>query len=79
VPKLPERFVSYIYTCDELRRHLDSTACFPKYPGKFQADTLRAILLLYGAGLRVSGAVALTWKDVDLPNAVVTIRDTKFN
>lgn len=80
VPKMPERFVPYIYTRDELRRLLNSTACFPKYPRKLQAHTLRAILLLlYGAGLRVSEAVALTLEDVDLPNALITIRDTKFN
>jgi integrase/recombinase XerD len=80
VPKLPERFVPYIYTRDELRRLLDSTAFFPKYPRKLQAHTLRAILLLlYGAGLRVSEAVALTLEDVDLSNAVITIRNAKFN
>ena len=80
VPKMPERFVPYIYTRDELRRLLDSTAVFPKYPRKLQAHTLRAILLLlYGAGLRVSESVALTLEDVDLPSAVITIRDTKFN
>ena len=76
VPKMPERFVPYIYTRDELRRLLDSTAVFPKYPRKLQAHTLRAILLLlYGAGLRVSESVALTLEDVDLPSAVITIRD----
>jgi integrase/recombinase XerD len=80
VPKMPERFVPYIYTRDELRQLLDSTAVFPKYPRKLQAHTLRAILLLlYGAGLRVSESVALTLEDVDLPSAVITIRDTKFN
>ena len=79
-PKLPERFVPYIYTRNELRLLLNSTTCFPKYPRKLEAYTLRAILLLlYGAGLRVSEAVALTLDDVDLPNAVITIRDTKFN
>ena len=79
VPKMPERFVPYIYTRDKLRHLLDSTAVFPKYPRKLQAHTLRAILLLYGAGLRVSESVALTLEDVDLPSAVITIRTTKFN
>jgi site-specific recombinase XerD len=80
VPKMPERFVPYIYTREELHRLLDSTAYFPKYPRKLQAHTLRAILLLlYGAGLRVSEALALTLEDVDLSDAVITIRDTKFN
>jgi site-specific recombinase XerD len=37
------------------------------------------ILLLYGAGLRVSEAVALPLGDVDLPNALLTVRNTKFH
>ena len=42
-------------------------------------ETLRAILLLlYGTGLRVGEAVALNGRDVDLQNALFTIRDTKF-
>jgi site-specific recombinase XerD len=80
VPKLPERFVPYIYTRHEMRRLLNSTASFPKQPRKLEPHTMRAIaLLLYGAGLRVSEAVALTVEDADLPNAVITIRDTKFH
>jgi integrase/recombinase XerD len=80
IPKPPERFVPYIYTRDELRRLFNSTASYRKDHRKLEPHTLRAILvLLYGAGLRVSEAVALTLGDVDLPNAVITIRDTKFN
>jgi integrase/recombinase XerD len=80
VPKPPERFVPYIYTRDELRRLFNSTASYRKDHRKLEPHTLRAILvLLYGAGLRVSEAVALTLGDVDLPSAVITIRDTKFN
>ena len=39
------------------------------------------LLLLYGAGLRVGEAVALTLTlaDVDLPGAVITVRNTKFH
>ena len=41
--------------------------------------TLRAIvLLLYGAGLRRGEVLRLTVADVDLPNSLLTIRDTKF-
>ena len=36
------------------------------------------LLLLYGAGLRRGEAQRLTMADVDLRNAVLTIRDTKF-
>ena len=80
VPKLPEHFVPYIYSREELHRLLTATASVPKAPRKLEPHTLRTIvLLLYGAGLRVSEAVALTLDDVDLSGAVITIRDTKFH
>jgi site-specific recombinase XerD len=45
-----------------------------------EPHTLRAlVLLLYGAGLRVSEAVNLTLADVDLPNALLTVHRTKFD
>jgi len=36
------------------------------------------LLLLYGAGLRISEAINLTWADVNLSEALLTIRETKF-
>jgi site-specific recombinase XerD len=80
VPKMPERFVPYIYHADELERLINPTS--PERIGfrKLQPHTLRAILvLLYGAGLRIGEAVALTLQDVDLDAAVITIRNTKFH
>jgi site-specific recombinase XerD len=80
VPKLPTRFVPYVYTHDELGRLLRATTSYQKQACKLEPYTLRTIvLLLYGAGLRVSEAVALTFGDVDLPNAMLTVRNTKFN
>jgi site-specific recombinase XerD len=79
VPKQPERFVPYIYSIDELRRLLDGTASCQRQPNLLAPDTFRTILLLlYGAALRVSEALSLTLADVDLREAVLTIRDTKF-
>ena len=47
---------------------------------QLDGDTLRALLLLlYGAGLRFGEAQRLTLHDVDLHDAVLTIRDTKFH
>jgi integrase/recombinase XerD len=80
VPKMPERLVPYIYSADELQRLINPTA--PEQIGfrKLQQHTLRAVLLLlYGAGLRIGEAVALTLQDVDLGTAVITIRDAKFH
>jgi site-specific recombinase XerD len=79
LPKLPPPFVPYIYTRDEIRRLLDAIPSSQDYRTLIEPDTLRAILLLlYGAGLRVGEALALTVADVDLSNALITVRDTKF-
>jgi integrase/recombinase XerD len=78
-PKQPPPFVPYIYTRNEIRRLLDAIPSAHDYRNLIQPGTLRAILLLlYGAGLRVSEALNLSVVDVDLPNALITVRDTKF-
>jgi site-specific recombinase XerD len=77
---MPERFVPYIYSTDDLQRLLNPTT--PEKIGfrKLQPHTLRAVLLLlYGAGLRIGEAVGLTLADVDLSTAAITIRNTKFH
>jgi integrase/recombinase XerD len=44
-----------------------------------QGSTLRTLLLLlYGAGLRIGEALALTLADVDLTTSLLTIRQSKF-
>lgn len=85
IPKRPAYATPYIYSPEELRRLLDATAAlevhYPKNgqrPG-VQPQTLRTlILLLYGAGLRVSEAVSLTTDDVDLSAQCLVVRNTKF-
>jgi site-specific recombinase XerD len=80
VPKLPPRFVPHIYTHEELRRLVRATSSYRQHSRKLEPHTLRTmILLLYGAGLRVSEAVALALGDVDVPNALLTVRNTKFH
>jgi integrase/recombinase XerD len=81
VPKPPARFVPHIYSREELRRRLDGTASYQKQKTRIvmEPHTFRAILLLlYGAALRVSEALSLNFADVDLEEAVIVIRDTKF-
>jgi integrase/recombinase XerD len=80
VPQPPQRFIPYIYTEDELRRLFSAATSCRKVCRKLEPHTLRAILvLLYGAGLRISEAVALTVADVDSASAVITVRNTKFH
>lgn len=80
VPKLPPRFVPYVYSHDELHRLVQATIAYRQEHRQLEPHTLRAILLLlYGAGLRVSEAVALTLGDIDLAGALITIQNTKFD
>jgi site-specific recombinase XerD len=80
-PSSPLRAPPYIYARDELQRLLDPRNVETCQRGARQLDavTFRTLLLLlYGAGLRFSEATGLTLADVDLSEAILTIRDTKF-
>lgn len=79
IAKAPTPFVPYIYTREELRRLIDGMSTYQKKRNKLEHQTFRAIfLLLYGAGLRVSEALHLSCSDVDLMDAILTIRVSKF-
>jgi site-specific recombinase XerD len=78
IPRRPPAFVPYIFTHEELRR-LFQVIDADQRKSCLEPATMHAlILLLYGAGLRLSEAVNLTRADVDLQRAVLTIRNTKF-
>lgn len=78
VPKEPERLIPYIYSREELQRVLQA-AEKERQACKLEVHTVRTLLLLlYGAGLRISEALRLTLADVDLEQRLLTIRETKF-
>jgi site-specific recombinase XerD len=80
-PRSPVRAPPYIYSRDELRRLFDPATVEMSRRGAVQLDavTFRTLLLLlYGAGLRFSEATRLTLADVDLTEAVLSVRGTKF-
>jgi site-specific recombinase XerD len=70
--------IPFIYSRAELQRVLQ--AAEKERPGcKLEVHTVRTLLLLlYGAGLRISEALRLTLADVDLEQSLLTIRETKF-
>ena len=77
IPK-PPHFVPHIFSHEELQRLLDATACCESPRSKLQPYTCRMlILLLYGAGLRISEALSLRLSNVDLTAGVLTIRESK--
>jgi integrase/recombinase XerD len=79
LPKRAPHFVPHIYSRDDLRRLLGAIPSYRRYRARIEPETFRAILLLlYGSGLRAREALNLTPADVDLTNAVLTVRDTKF-
>jgi integrase len=80
IPRMPETFVPHIYTDEELRRLL---AGVDKNQARgrctISARTFRAaLLLLYGAGLRLGELLALRREDVDLDCGLIVIRESKF-
>jgi integrase len=78
-PKLPPPLVPYIYSHAELKRLLNVIPKVCSARVLVEAHVLRTlILLLYGACLRHGEAQRLTMKDVDLEQAVLSIRETKF-
>lgn len=78
-PKLPRRFVPYIYKVKELRALFKACFNYQKFDVQLERYMVRVLLLLlYGAGLRIREAISLTMADVDLSQALLTIRETKF-
>lgn len=78
---LPHRFrrkAPYIYTDDEIGRLLDAAARLPSKTGLRPRTHVTLLGLLVVTGMRISEAVALDRRDVDLPAAVLTIRHSKF-
>ena len=79
LPQLPPPFVPYIYSTEELRRLLAATHVIEAPESPLQAPTVRTLLLLlYGTAMRIGEALSLTLNDVDLAQAVVTVRNAKF-
>lgn len=81
VPKLTApAFVPHIYSQQEIKRLLD---CVPEACSgvnvAVEPEVYRTLLLLlYGAGLRLGEALSIKVADVDLKQAVLCIRETKF-
>ena len=79
LPRKPEPMSPFLYTVAQIKSLLGvpDTAYHPN--AHIEPHTMRAFLvLLYGTGLRPGEAIRLTRSDVDLDQAVLTVRNTKF-
>ncbi len=78
-PKPPKSRPPYIYSRDELCRLFSAIETFQPYVVQLDSQTMHTLLLLlYGAALRGGEARSLTIDDVDLSEAVLTVRNAKF-
>jgi len=78
-PRTPRSAPPYVYCADELQRLFAAIDVCCQRAVQLDRDTLRALLLLlYGAGLRFGEAQRLALGDVNLTDALLTVRDTKF-
>ena len=77
-PKVAQTFTPHVYSLEELRRLLGAIPQETATKG-LSAPTFRTLLLLlYGAGLRLSEALQLTQSDVDLKERLLSVRESKF-
>ena len=78
-PRSPPSAPPYIYSREELKRLFAGIDVSRRHTTKLDGDTFRTFLLiLYGGGLRTGEALNLTMADVDLADAVLTVRNAKF-
>lgn len=75
----PTKFVPYIFTNEELARFF--TACDNTLtPNRTRSDVAALIFrMLYACGMRVSEAINLNVRDVDLVQGIIRIKDSKFD
>lgn len=73
------RYVPHIFTKDEMRRIFANADRLPEPRGSSFHIVFPVVLrVLYGCGLRLSEALALRVRDVDLEHGFLTINGTKF-
>lgn len=79
-PKVPKSRRPHVYSPEQVARLFGAIRGSRKKATKLDESTFRTLLLLlYGTGMRIGEALRLTIADIDLNEAVVTVRQTKFN
>jgi site-specific recombinase XerD len=79
IPKVEKEFEAYIYSTRDFHRLIDAIGMTDHRNCHLTPLTMKTILvLLFHTGLRISEALSLQAKDVDLENDLLLIRESKF-
>jgi integrase/recombinase XerD len=77
-PKRPSAFIPHIYSYEDLVRLLQAAKNFER-PSSLEHGTFHLILLLiYATGVRIRELVRLDRADVNLPECLMKVRNSKF-
>jgi site-specific recombinase XerD len=78
-PVYPPTRQPYIYTTSQIQDLLAATPQLAHHRVPIRPECARALLLLlYGTGIRIGEALSLSLQDVDIDDALITVRDSKF-
>lgn len=80
-PRVFNGYIPYLFTNEEIRNIFISADSIPLTPKCKSAALLYPVLfrLLYGTGIRISEAINLKYKNVNLFDGVLKVKDTKTN
>lgn len=84
IPRLPKKpqsdFIPYIFSKEQISlifKECDKIRIYDKCMNRALIAMPALIRLLYGTGMRISEALSLCNKDVDIPNGVIKLHKTK--
>jgi len=79
LPHIPSDFTPYVFSMDEMTQIFEAAddLILDNPNSRIAAEFPMMLRLLYGCGLRLGEATALTWDDVDLETGVITVRIAK--
>ena len=79
LPHIPSDFVPYVFSMDEMTRIFEfaDDLILDNPNSRIAAEFPMMLRILYGCGLRLGEATALTWDDVDLEMGVITVKIAK--
>jgi integrase len=79
LPRIPSDFEPYVFTIEEMRRIFEvaDDLVLTRSSSRIAAEFPVLLRILYGCGLRLGEATALTWDDIDLSEGVITIKQAK--